>query len=132
MKIIGLDGKEYNWKPEAYHKEKENQSGLHKRAKLLIKKLFPFYSLHEEVLLVGVSVKLYLDIYINSLRLAFEIQGAQHYTYNSFFYSSAKDFRQAKARDKMKKEWCELNNIDLVELPYNETEIEWTARIKNR
>lgn len=132
MLIIGLDGKQYKWKPETYHEQRDNASIPHRKARELLHTLFPFYSINEEIPLVGVPTKLYLDLYIHPLRLAVEVHGSQHYTYNSFFYSSAKDFRQAKARDKMKKEWCELNNIDLVELPYNETETEWSARIKNR
>lgn len=33
-------------------------------------------------------------------------------------------------RDNEKKEWCELNNIQLVELPYNEDINEWRKRIE--
>lgn len=132
LNVKGLDGLEYIWKPESYHGERENSSGLHKRARELVKKLFPFYKINEEVQLVGVTGKLYIDMYIHPLRLCIEVQGPQHYKFNSFFFASAKDFRKAKQRDIMKSDWCELNNLDLVCLPYNENDEQWELRIKNR
>ena len=132
MKVLGLDGKEYKWSPETYHKQRETASALHKRARDLIKQLFPFYAINEEIQLVGVPTKLYLDMYIHPLRMGVEVQGSQHYKFNSFFFSSAKDFRESKRRDVMKVDWCELNKIDLVCLPYNEDNDEWEIRIYNR
>jgi hypothetical protein len=132
MKVKGLDGKEYIWKPETYHEQREFASNLHNRARELLHRLFPFYQINEEILLVGTPTKLYLDMYIHPLRAAFEVHGSQHYKFNSFFFSSAKDFMAAKKRDMMKIEWCEINKIDLVCLPYNEDNDEWEIRICNR
>lgn len=132
MKVKGLDGLEYNWKPETYHEQRDNASKPHKRARELIHSLFPFYSINEEIPLVGVPERLFVDLYIHPLRMAVEVQGAQHYKFNSFFFASAKDFRKAKRRDEMKREWFSLNDIDLVELPDNEDNEQWTLRIKNR
>ena len=39
-------------------------------------------------------------------------------------------FYKAKARDKEKREWCELNNMRLVELNYNEDIDEWRRKIE--
>ena len=36
-----------------------------------------------------------------------------------------------KDRDREKREWCELNSIEYIELPYNEKENQWVERIKN-
>ncbi len=132
MEVVGLDGKSYRWRPELYNDEREDSSSNHKRARSLIRELFPLLVLNEEVQLVGVPCKLFIDIYVHSIRMAVEIHGEQHYKYNSFFFSSAKDFRKAQQRDRMKKEWCELNNLDFVELPYNETNEQWKERINGR
>lgn len=132
MNVIGLDGQEYKWKPELYHEKKSNASGPHIRARDLLRSLFPFYSINEEVLLVGTPTRLYIDMYIHSLRLAIEVNGVQHYNANSFFYANAGEFRRAKQRDAMKKEWCSLNNIDLVELKDGDSLEKWTEQIRNR
>lgn len=131
MIVKGLDGLEYRWRPELHH-SKENPSGPHERARNLIRSLFPFYSINEEIPLIGTPCKLYLDMYVHPLRLAIEVHGEQHYKFNSFFFASAKDFRRAKQRDALKVEWCVLNGIDLVELPYNETDEQWKVRINER
>jgi hypothetical protein len=55
----------------------------------------------------------YLDFYIPSRKRAFEVQGEQHYKYNSFFYKNEKEFKNAKERDSRKREWCRKNNIEL-------------------
>ena len=40
-------------------------------------------------------------------------------------------FIKAQKRDKEKIEWCELNCIKYIELPFNENTEEWTKRISN-
>jgi len=34
-----------------------------------------------------------------------------------------------KKRDRDKIEWCNINNIKYIELPYNETENQWIERM---
>lgn len=48
----------------------------------------------------------------------------------AFFFKSKLDFYKAKARDSDKKEWCELNQIELIELNYNEDIDEWRTKIR--
>jgi hypothetical protein len=38
-------------------------------------------------------------------------------------------FVKAKKRDADKKEWCELNSIQYIDLPFDETEDQWKKRI---
>ena len=40
------------------------------------------------------------------------------YEQNSFFHDSKLDFIEGQKRDRRKIEWCELNNIIHIELPY--------------
>jgi hypothetical protein len=133
MKVLGLDGLEYEWKYYLYDKDEENASGPHLRARQLLRSIYPFSSFSEEIPLVGTfRERLIIDIYIHTQRLAVEVQGAQHYKFNSFFYKSNKDFIRAVNRDKSKIEWCKINDIDLVQLPYNESNEEWEKRIRTR
>lgn len=133
MQVIGLDGLEYKWKYYQYQKEQGNASGPHKRARALLRSIYPFAAFCEEVPLIGTfNEKLIIDIYIHTQLLAVEVQGSQHYTMNSFFYKNKQAFGRAQARDRSKMEWCKLNNIDLVQLPDSESDEEWTKRIKER
>ena len=50
--------------------------------------------------------------------LIIECQGAQHKEYNYFFHKSEQGFTQQKNRDNMKRQFCELNRITLVEIEY--------------
>ena len=91
----------------------------------------------EEVYLVGAVSEinnrgLILDFYLNSLKTAFEIQGQQHSQYISFFHGNKLEFFRAKRLDGLKRSWCELNHITLLELPHNESDKEWEIRIRNR
>jgi hypothetical protein len=40
-------------------------------------------------------------------------------------------FVKHKKRDQAKREWCAINGIDYIELPYNEKIEDWKKRITN-
>jgi len=132
MKIVGIDEKVYEWKYYLYKKERDSSSKLHKRARELIKRMHPFAQIFEEVPLIGVDSKLYIDIYVHTQMLALEVQGEQHYNYSPFFFKTQQEYGRAINRDRVKQEWCDINNIDLVTLPYNEKDEQWEMRIRNR
>jgi len=140
MRILGLDGKEHKL---AFHgntsadKNDNNRSKLHLKAREILTKIFPFDIIHEEVTLPGTKAKnskslLYADFFIPSRNLIVEVNGEQHDIYIKFFHKNKLDFYKAKARDRNKKEWCELNGITIVYLNHNESEEEWTAKINER
>ena len=135
MDIFGLDGKSYKWNPsrsQASVSEK-NRSSLHKKAKILLKNLFTYDRILEEVTLPGTKTTsrksiLYADFYIPNRDLVIEVHGEQHFKFNSFFYKDKMAFFKAKARDTDKASWCELNSMNLIELNYNEKESEWRVK----
>ena len=96
--------------------------------------MFPGDIILEEVALPGSSTgnikTLFVDFLIETYRLGIEVHGEQHYKYNSHFYKNKSDFFLALKRDRIKKEWCELNNVLYIELPYSEDDNEWRRRIK--
>lgn len=57
------------------------------------------------------------DFFLNDYNILIEIQGEQHYNSNAF--NQTKDqFKQQKTRDKIKKNYCQKNNITLIEIPW--------------
>ena len=75
---------------------------------------------------------LYLDFFIPNLMLAVEVHGRQHYEYVPFFHKTKAGYLKARARDEDKKEWCELNNINLIALNYLEDENSWRKSLEKR
>ena len=60
-----------------------------------------------------------LDIYIPSLKIAFEYQGEQHY-YAIDFFGGETALKQNQERDAKKKRLCASNGIKLIEWRYDE------------
>jgi hypothetical protein len=69
-----------------------------------------------------------LDVYIPSLKTALEYQGLQHFKPVGFFGGEETFLEQVK-RDKMKKEICTKNGIELIEVYYDE---DLTAELLSR
>ncbi len=108
------------------------RSKLHIQAREILYELFPTMQILEEVpIKTRPNQNQFLDFYINKIKLAVEVHGQQHYKFNSLFHASAQDFLKQKKMDQDKKEWCELNNITYIELPFNEVK-EWKKTIIQR
>lgn len=134
MKINGLDGKQHTWIPSNNIVKTENRSSLHLKARDLLKKRFPNDRILEELVLPGTKTSfrkttLRADFFIPNRGIIVEVHGEQHSNCNSFFYNNKMQFYKAKARDKDKKRWCELNNFTLIELLYDETIEQWEDKI---
>ena len=134
MKFRGFDGRQYSVTLTADKRGKVSQ--YHQRARNLLKLLYPFDLVFEEIFLPGSGTKLnkqlYVDFFIPSQNLMIEVHGDQHYKFNSHFYENKIDFLRAKARDQTKRDYAETNGFSLVELPYNESDEQWSVRIKER
>ncbi len=116
-----------------YHKytSKTNSSSLHHKCWEILIKLYPMEKVFQEVPIeVKKGETLYLDFFLPMKMLAIETQGEQHYSFNLHFHGNRWNYLQSKRRDADKRSWCELNNIRLVELPYNESTSQWIERIK--
>jgi hypothetical protein len=60
--------------------------------------------------------RLELDFYIETLDLAIEVQGLQHYEYVPFFHGDVSGFEKRKTFDNFKREVCRQRNIALIEI----------------
>ena len=135
MKVMGLNGREYNLDLKKYSKQRQKCSYYHHLARELLHDMISVYNIYEEVKLPG-SVNpakksvLYLDFYIPNAIMGIEVNGQQHYKYVPYFHKSKAGFLQAKARDRAKAEWCELNEITLVQLRWDDSLEYWRKQIE--
>lgn len=126
MKTFGNDGKVYiiNLEKNSVNEDCEKKSSLHKDAKNLIKKCLPYCTIYEEVILTGCNGvggrPLRVDFLIPDIRVIIEVNGKQHYEHVKHFHKSKSNFDIYKKNDEIKTNWAEINNITLIELPYNE------------
>lgn len=132
MQVKLLDGSSQNWQLTGYyaHANMDQKSSFHLIAREALKKQYPTLQILEEVTVpLRKSEVVYLDFYIPLLKKAIEVHGEQHYKFIPFYHSNQLGFLKSQKRDREKKEWCELNGIRYVELPYSESVEEWTERI---
>lgn len=135
MIVLGLDGKEHKWNPSRRQSSvgDKNRSKLHIKARAILKDLFPFDRVLEELTLPGTKTSsrrtlLYADFYIPNRSLIVEVHGEQHFKFNSFFYKDKMAFFKAKARDSDKRDWCDINGITLIEFNHNENIDDWRRK----
>lgn len=128
MKVVGLDGKYYSLNFGKYATQRGVGSQYHETAKQLLVEMFPCNIIYEEVVLPGTN-SLRADLFIPTQNMVVEVHGEQHYKDSTYFFPSYQDYIHAKRRDNDKKEWCLLNKIRYVELPYKESIDEWKRRL---
>jgi hypothetical protein len=109
-----------------------NRSSLHLQARGLLASEFPTLQILEEVSIqLRRSEILYLDFYLPLTRTCIEVHGEQHYKFVPFYHNNMLGFLKAQKRDKEKTEWCEINYIKQIILPYNENIDEWKKRLSD-
>lgn len=134
MNVKDLDGAIQTWhltgcmaKGKVDHK-----SSLHLTARSLLVDEFPTLQILEEVPIpLRRSEILYLDFYLPLIKTCVEVHGEQHYKFVAFYHNTQLGFLKSQKRDKEKEEWCKINQIRYVALPYNEDSQQWSKRIKN-
>lgn len=134
MLIKDLDGNTINWLLTGHIAKGKilNKSSFHLQARSLISQTYPTMQILEEVpIQIRKGETLYLDFYVPLKKICLEVHGEQHYKFIPFYHSTVLNFMRSQKRDREKKEWCETNNIEYIELPFNETILEWKERITN-
>tara|TARA_B100000242_G_C42948218_1_gene439714 strand:+ start:359 stop:769 length:411 start_codon:yes stop_codon:yes gene_type:complete len=104
-------------KPRSYliNWDGESRSKIQFQAKQFLKKHWCNHIVFEEFPVAG--TKLSLDFYNANKKIAVEVQGKQHTKYVPFFHGSNKiNYLNQLKRDQDKFKFCELNDIQLVEI----------------
>lgn len=130
MRVFGLDRKTYKLNTALYRRKIANCSKQHSRAREILTELFGMYIILEEVCLPG--TRLEVDFFIPDIKMMIEVNGQQHYEYVQHFHGSKQGFYESKKRDNLKREWCDINAIKLIELNSLETDDEWRQKLDGR
>jgi len=88
-----------------------------------LRQALPNTLIKDEEYVLHKGQRLFFDFYLPSLNVYVEVQGIQHSKFNKHFHNSAAAFRAQQKRDKLKREWCELNDYTLVTVNYDEIPI---------
>lgn len=76
---------------------------------------YPLDTVLEDVTIPG--TRLSLDFYIPQRKIAVEVQGEQHDSYNAWYHGGKRgNFAKQQQRDSDKELFCELNRIKLIKV----------------
>jgi hypothetical protein len=89
------------------------KSGIQYDVGQILRNKYKFCTILEEWTVPG-SGGLKIDFFIPQRSLAIEVNGRQHYEFSKFFHKDQKGFDRQKNRDIIKKNWCDLNGIELI------------------
>jgi len=118
MKFKTLNGKERflkNAKKYIINWEGKSKSNIQWRVKQFLLSYWKYDVVFEEIRVVG--TRLSLDIYNANKKIAIEVQGKQHQTYNPYFHGNdRRKWLSQLRRDDLKLQFCLTNGIKLVEI----------------
>lgn len=93
----------------------KSKSKIQKATKDFLKEFWLKHVVFEEFPVAG--TKMSLDFYNANKRIAIEVQGQQHVKYTPFFHGNNKyNYINQLRRDQNKQEFCEINDIKLIEI----------------
>lgn len=122
MKFVDTRGREHfiDLRPSKWKVKEEGRGKYQSEVGEIVKALFPNELLLEEFPCLGEG--LFLDFFMPKKKIAVEVQGQQHSSYNAFFHKDKSDFILQQRRDVLKQRWCDANKIKLVHIPYGSKE----------
>ena len=97
----------------------KSKSKLQKEIKNFLKEYWQHHVVFEEFPVVG--TRLSLDFFNANKRIAVEVQGQQHVKFVKFFHGGYENnYLDQLKRDQQKMQFCEINEIKLAEIYYND------------
>lgn len=118
MKFKTLNGKERFLKnPKNYliDWKAQSKSNFQWRVKQFLLPYWKYDVVFEELKIVG--TRLSIDFYNGNKKIAVEVQGNQHQTYNPYFHgNNRQNWLSQLKRDDLKLKFCLTNDIKMVEI----------------
>lgn len=62
--------------------------------------------------------KLIFDFYLPNHNILIEYDGQQHHNFDNFFHKDYESFEEQQLRDRIKDNYCYVNKIKLIRIPY--------------
>jgi len=98
---------------------KKSRSKIQFEVKQFLKPFWKSHVVFEEFPVYGTRLK--VDILNATIKVAIEVQGKQHSSFNKFFHSNSRSkYLDSIKRDVLKAEWLKLNNYKLIEVEEDE------------
>lgn len=137
MRLLNINGKPQNRSVSKYliDWDKKSRSKLQKRVKDFFKTYWVAHIVYEEFPVYGTRLK--VDIFNATIKVAVEVNGPQHSSFNKFFHGNSRaKYLSSIKRDHQKAEWLEKNGYKLIEIEESDMEnlskdfVEKTFKIK--
>jgi hypothetical protein len=123
MRLYNINGRLVSKSISRYQIDWDGKSlsNLQFKTKQFLKKFWKGHFVYEEFPVYGTSMS--VDILNATRKIAVEINGQQHSSFNKFFHAgSPNKFLEQIARDKKKKDWLEYNGFILLEIEYDQVD----------
>ena len=118
MKLLNIRQKEVNVdiRPSSFPIKVESKSKLQKLTGEKLIEKYPRTTILEEFTIPGSIMR--LDFFLPNLGIVVEVSPKESHEYNSFFHGPRESLKYAKQkeRDRLKSQWCEWNNFQLIEI----------------
>lgn len=121
MRLLNINGKlvNKNVKKNLINWEGKSRSNLQFRFKQFFYPYWKNHIVYEEFPVYGTMLK--VDILNATKKIAVEIQGGQHESFNKFFHDNSRlKYLQSIKRDVQKEKWLNINGFKFLELYEND------------
>ena len=111
--------------------DKKSRSKIQFATKQFLKKFWKNHIVYEEFPVYGTRLK--VDILNATKKIAVEVNGRQHYSFNKFFHGGSRQkFLQSIKRDCKKFDWLKSNDFEVVEIEEGEVPLLSRELIKDK
>ena len=121
MRLISITGRAVNRNVNKYliDWDKKSRSKIQFKTKQFLKEYWENHIVYEEFPVYGTRLK--VDILNATKKIAVEVNGSQHSSFNKFFHGNSRQkFLQSIKRDCKKLDWLEVNGFEVIEIEENE------------
>jgi len=121
MRLISITGRMVSRNVSKYliNWDKKSRSKIQFKTKQFLKEYWENHIVYEEFPVYGTRLK--VDILNATKKIAIEVNGSQHSSFNKFFHADSRQkFLQSIKRDCKKLEWLELNGFEVIEIEEKE------------
>ena len=110
--------------------DKKSRSKIQFKVKQFLKEYWGNHIVYEEFPVYGTRLK--VDILNATKKMAVEVNGSQHTSFNKFFHKTRINYLRSLKRDHRKLEWLKVNDFELIEIEEKEVPLVSYEFIKDR